>query len=87
MTAVDSTPVLSQSHSPYARKLAELRQTMEQDAGADIGEIEVPAALLLDDVARHLDLTEADWAHVLGEAGVEYVSSMLNQPVRLNARR
>jgi hypothetical protein len=72
--------------SKLARRLAELRESMEQDAGAGIDEIEVPAALLFDDLARQLGLTEAECAEVLGQAGVEYVSSLLNAPVRLNGK-
>ena len=69
--------------SKIARQLTKLRETIERDAGAGIGEIEAPVALLFDDVARKLSLTEAERAEVLGQAGIEYVSSLLNVPVRL----
>ena len=63
-----------------------MRQDMERDAGAGIGEIDAPVAVLLDDLARHLDMTDAERAEVLGQHGVEYVSSLLNEPIRLNGK-
>lgn len=72
--------------SKLARLLAGLRETMEQEAGVGIGDVEVPAAMLLHDVARHLGMTDAQRAEVLGQNGVAYVESVLNEPVRLNGK-
>jgi hypothetical protein len=64
--------------------LKHFRQEVEKGTGAPIQTIEVNAAMLLDDVAKFIGLSEERRREVLGKNAAAFVSSVQDEPIKPN---
>ncbi|NTU61956.1 MAG: hypothetical protein HGB05_00820 [Chloroflexi bacterium] len=67
--------------------LKHFRQQVESGTGAPIQNIEINAALLLDDVCMFIGLSEEKRREVLGKSAASFVASVESEPVRLADKR
>jgi hypothetical protein len=63
--------------------LKHFRQQVESGTGAPIQNVEINAALLLDDVCKFIGLSEDRRREVLGKSAAAFVSSVENEPIKL----
>lgn len=64
-------------------RLADFRTNLEQGAGHQINDLECNAALFFSDLCRLFSLDEQQTQYVLGEAGVRYVTRVLESRMTL----
>ena len=64
--------------------LKHFRQEVEKGTGAPIQTLEMNAALLLDDIARFIGLSEERRREVLGKSAAAFVSSVEDEPIKPN---
>lgn len=64
--------------------LKHFRQEVEKGTGAPIQTLEMNAALLLDDIAKFIGLSEDRRREVLGKSAAAFVSSVEDEPIKPN---
>jgi len=62
--------------------LKHFRQEVEKGTGAPIQTLEMNCALLLDDIAKFIGLSEERRREVLGKSAAAFVSSVEGEPVK-----
>ncbi len=61
--------------------LKHFRQEVEKGTGAPIQTLEMNAALLLNDIAKYIGLSEERRAEVLGKSAAAFISSVESEPI------
>lgn len=64
-------------------RLADFRTNLEQGAGHQINDFECNAALIFSDLCRLFSLDEQQTQYVLGDAGAQYVTELLESRMTL----
>ena len=67
--------------------LKHFRQQVESGTGAPIQNIEINAALLLDDVCKFIGLSDDRRREVLGKSAASFVAGVESEPVKLADKR
>jgi len=63
--------------------LKHFRQQVESGTGAKIQNLDINAALLLDDVCKFIGLSDDRRREVLGKSAASFVASVESEPVKL----
>ncbi len=63
--------------------LAEFRRCLERESGEPVQNLEVNAALLLNDLCRFLTLGDKQRRQVLGQPATAYVEEVINERINL----